>query len=187
MSTTKSNSLVHPFVHLMYLRMSIQSALGRGNVYSGTATPEDRIAFKQTCAEKLTQLGNRYFAWEYDLDRYIEEITSLCDSLSSLHGPILDQGRFRIGTAQKMISLYLKYLWLGGDSAKKPLCAVLDRGVLALSGYPNPPLFTELDDAQIYRDIQIHIAKKCEPSQHGSPAVWEVDAWNNSDLEEEDL
>jgi len=187
MSNTKTNSLIHPFVHLMYLRMSIHSALGRGNVYSTTATAEDKVAFKITCAEKLTQLGNRYFAWEYDLDRYIDEITTLCDSLSSLYGPILAQGRFRIGTAQKMISLYLKYLWLGGESAKKPLCAVLDRGVLALSGYPNPPLFTELDDPQIYRNIQIHIAKKCKSSQHGSPAVWEVDAWNNSDLEEEDL
>jgi len=76
-----------------------------------------------------------------------------------------------------MISLYLKYLWLDGDPSKKPIGAVLDRGILADSGYSNPPAWTQLDDIGLYSNIQVSIAKKAESQGYGSGAVWEAEKW----------
>jgi hypothetical protein len=154
-------------------------------VYAANAVEADKDAFRDECKRLLTALGVRYYAWEWDLPRYCQEIVDFCSTVSQLHGGVLANSRLRVGTGQKMISLYLKYLWLSGDPSKKPVGAVLDRPILQASGYPNPPDWTKLDDIDIYKDIQDAIGKKAASDGFGSPAVWEAEKWGVDEQDEE--
>lgn len=168
---------MHHFIQKIYLRNSLNAALGRGAVYAPNANKLAQETFKEDCKRWLIGIGVRYTAWEWDLDQYCNEIEALCATISRHHGPVLRNGRLRVGTGQKMISLYLKLLWLSGDVSKKPIGAVLDRPILQASGYPNPPDWTKLDDLVIYKNIQNKIQNKAEQEGYGSAAVWESEKW----------
>jgi hypothetical protein len=174
------------FIQGIFLRNAFNAAISRGRVYAPRALPVEKKAFRSDCKRRLSTLGNRYFAWELDLDDYCQEIVNFCDAVSRDHTAALANGRLRVGTAQKMISLYLKYLWLSGDSSKKPICAVLDRPILVASGYLDPPNWTEFDDIKLYERIQKCIGLKAFSEGFGSPAVWEAENWRGNEEEEED-
>jgi len=173
----KNKNHIHPFIHGMFLRNSINAALARNPVYADGADLAMKQNFKSACKQRLTELGIRYYAWEWDLPRYCQEIVSFSDAISRASAVVLRDQRLKIGTSQKMISLYLKYLWLDGDPSKKPIGAVLDRGILVESGYQNPPAWTQLDDVEIYSNIQLCISRKAESEGYGSGAVWEAEKW----------
>jgi hypothetical protein len=174
---------MHHFIHGIYLRNALNAAVSRGAVYDSAPSLAAKLAFRAHCQRLLVELGVRYHAWEYDLNRYCDEILEFRSAITRTHGTILAGGKMRIGTAQKMVSLYLKYLWLSGDPSKKPIGAVLDRPILQASGFANPPDWTKLDDISTYRDIQIQIGKKAAAEGFGSPAVWEAEKWG---VEEDD-
>lgn len=46
-----------------------------------------------------------------DEEIHLKRISDLADTLSSKFKPVLHEGRFRIGVAQKIINLFLKYMW----------------------------------------------------------------------------
>lgn len=173
----KNKNHIHPFIHEMFLRNSLNAALARNPVYADGADLAMKKVFKSACNQRLTELGIRYYAWEWDLPRYCQEIVEFSDAISQSFACILRDNRLRIGTSQKMISLYLKYLWLDGDPSKKPMGAVLDRGILAASGYQNPPAWTQLDDIQVYSEIQVSISWIAASQGYGSGAVWEAEKW----------
>jgi hypothetical protein len=175
----KNKNHLHPFIHSMFLRNSINAAVARNPIYSNNATQVQKRNFRESCKQRLVELGVRYYVWEWNLESYTNEITSFSNSISHSHGQLLTIGRLNIGTSQKMVSLYLKYLWLDGDPSKKPIGAVLDRGIIVESGYPNPPDWTKLDDINVYRDIQLAISEKASSQGYGSAAVWEAEKWGS--------
>jgi hypothetical protein len=172
---------MHEFIQQMYLRNAINAALQRANVYSDDVTGEQKTAFKRDCSQHLADLGRRYFAWEHDLESFCAEVQRFSATLSQDHADTLVGHHLRIGIAQKMVSLYLKYLWLAGDCSKKPAAAVLDRGILEASGFHPPPNWTEMDDFRQYQDIQAAIQQRAEEEGFGSAAVWEAERWNEDD------
>jgi len=176
---------LHHFIHNIYLRNALNAAVSRGRVYAANSMPPAKIAFRDECKQLLTALGIRYYAWEWDLPRFCQEIVDFSNTISRSHNAVLAGGRLRVGTAQKMISLYLKYLWLSGDPSKKPIGAVLDRPILQACGYPNPPDWTKLDDIDVYKEIQDAISKKAASEGFGSPAVWEAEKWGVDEQDEE--
>lgn len=181
----KNERHLHHFIHNIYLRNALNAAVSRGRVYTANPVLHAKIRFRDECKQRLTALGIRYYAWEWDLPRFCQEIQNFSNTISQSHKPVLANGRLRVGTAQKMISLYLKYLWLSGDPSKKPIGAVLDRRILQASGYPNPPDWTELDDMTTYEAIQKEISKKAASDGFDSPAVWEAEKWGVDEQDEE--
>lgn len=170
---------VHHFIQAIYLRNSINAAINRGRVYAPNVLPPAKSAFRYDCKRYLSDFGISYDVENWDLKRYCQEILSFCRAITQDHSAALTNGILRVGTAQKMISLYLKYLWLSGESAKMPICAVLDRPILTASGYLNPPNWTELNDIKVYECIQQFIDKKASSEGFGSPAAWEAEKWGD--------
>lgn len=172
---------MHDFIHRMVLRNSTNAAIQRANVYSSTTSQIGKNAFREDLKRWLTQLGLRYFAWEYNGKKYCDEITSLKTHLNTRHSFLLNGGNVKIGVCQKAITLYLKYLWLLGDNSKKPIYATLDRGIMNLAGVTNPPNWTELDDIQEYERVVREIDNFAQNQGWESGSVWEAETWTDEE------
>jgi hypothetical protein len=177
----KNKNHLHPFINNIFLRNSINAALLHNQVYRKGATAVEKKNFKDACKERLNNLGIRYYAWEWDGKRYCDEISNFSVEMSRQFEKCLCEGRLRIGTSQKMISLYLKYLWLDGDSSKKPIFAVVDRQVLRLLGGSTVQSWTRIVDIDRYIDIQKRIDKKAREGGYGDGSTWESEIWGDDE------
>jgi len=146
----------------MILRNSVNAALQRAHVYKGSANAKIRENIRKRAKEWLADFGNRYSWKKTNEENWSKEVESLADMLTREYGEYLTGKRLRIGVSQKMISLYLKYLWLLGNKEKKPLFAVLDRGIMKAAHIMNPPNWTELDCINEYKRV---VCKICEFAQ----------------------
>ena len=82
--------------------------------YTAGATDQQREAVKLWLRGYLLQLGKRYQLRSLTEKEHLKEIRSPAAEASRTHGRSLHEGRFRFGVAQKLVNLYLKYLWSVG-------------------------------------------------------------------------
>lgn len=85
-------------------------------------------------------------------ERHCANIERLSDELSAKHKKALHGGRFRIGSAQKALNLYLKFMWCLGRIRQPPHCP-FDAIVLAKIPGSETVKWTQLDDISKYREI----------------------------------
>ena len=158
---------------------TISASFSRNRVYyNDSVTDNEKIEFKDSIKRWLDELVNKYNNREcISSENIIENINSFANDLSNKHGNILDGNRFRIGTAQKLINVYLKYLWVIREIDEPPLCP-LDGVVLnKLDEVDN---WTELDDLDRYKElIQIAQNKAKEEGFGSHIARWELKVWQN--------
>jgi len=173
---------MHAFIRRIGLRFAINAAIQRGAnspVYEKGVTDGHKRAFRELAKTWLVNLENRYCACEYDEDRFFNEIISFRDFLSNTHGQFLKNGVITIGRTQKMVSLYLKFLWLNGDVSKKPIFPVLDRKIIQNAGVRNPPNWTSLNDENELRRVYAEIGAFAQNAGFGSGSEWEAVEWTD--------
>ena len=127
---------------------SINAALERGYVYKSRDFWDDE-AFRKDWVDELLKEGERYPVSE---DVHIKTIESIALSLSKKHGRILSQDKMRIGTSQKALNLYLKYLWCLKQIPYTPHCpldAKILQGELKLGSEAK---WTECDSTETYQE-----------------------------------
>ena len=56
--------------------------------------------------------------------QHVENIAAFADAASRELGDIVHHGTFRFGVAQKIVNLYLKYLWVADYTKEPPHCPV---------------------------------------------------------------
>ena len=105
--------------------------------------------------------------------RHMENIVALADLTSSIIGKHLYNGRFRIGTAQKALNLYLKYLWCADLVALPPHCPI-DYRILQLAGVTGVK-WTTVDDIDQYAGW---IERIRTVAGHQPIPMWELGVWN---------
>jgi hypothetical protein len=183
---------MHKFIKRMILRNSVNAALQRANIYDGGADVELKREFKKKAKDWLVDFGERYSRKKATEENWIKEVESLADMLTRKYGEYLNDNRLKIGVAQKMISLYLKYLWLLEDKDKKPLFAVLDRGIMKKAHIKNPPNWTKLNCITEYKRVVLDIecfVKSQKPKKTGEKftdgAEWEAEKWDDEIDEDE--
>lgn len=106
-------------------------------------------------------------------ERHLENIAALADLTSSMIGKHLHNGRFRIGTAQKALNLYLKYLWCADLAALPPHCPI-DYLILQLAGVTGVK-WTTVDSITDYAEW---IKRIKAVALHQPIAEWELGVWN---------
>lgn len=93
---------------------------------------------------------------------------------------LLNGGELKIGVCQKIINLYLKYLWCL-DLIPKPPIMPLDGRVLAQFKNCNFQNWTEISDIETYKSIIESIHNQLiEKGIALSLPDWELNFWNNS-------
>lgn len=164
------------FVQNEIITLSINGAFGRGNVYR-KKFPEEKEKdyekkkedFRKDIRKKLKEIKNK------DYDDTTNIILDFRDKVIKnwKYKNILLDNHFRIGTAQKLINLYLKYLWVlgwGNEPFHCPVDSIIN-GVL--NGNYN---FTQSDSEAEYKKI-IDLATKKAKEDGLSIATWELKEW----------
>jgi hypothetical protein len=146
----------------------------RNTVYRRPEVGKERRVFHVELARALRREAQRYMRPIPVSDaEHCAAIRRISEDLSTQFGEILKDGRFRYGTAQKALNLYLKFLWRLGllGEGKPPHCPA-DYTVLQAAGSTGS--WTESDDEQEYMLWIEGIRKMASPRDI---ADWEYETW----------
>jgi hypothetical protein len=155
--------------------LTLMATVGRANVYTPGLSERERKTFQSTLRSQLEEIVKEY-ATEVSENAHIQNILRLSTYLTTTHANVMQGGRFRIGTAQKALNLYLKYVWCLGKIPAPPHCPFDFQIIARLPAYTGPN-WTVLDSENDYRTL-VTAAKA--RTQGVSLAVWELQTYNNA-------
>lgn len=162
------------FLHSEFLTLTVMGTFQRNRIYADGVTEKDRKTLQESLKRKLVELSANYANPVSD-SVHEANIEKLANQLSTEHAPVLN-GRFRIGSAQKALNLYLKYLWCIGEIPTPPHCP-FDLQIIQLLPFEFHGIkWTKLDDMGVYRKL-VAAAKTC--AAPATLAEWELAAWSN--------
>jgi hypothetical protein len=156
------------------LGLTIGGAFSRGKVYrerKPVPTEAEKRKLRKAIAEHLNRLKEEYREKVAD-EKHVRNITQLAEELSGCFCKILRGDHLRIGTAQKLLNLYLKYYWVLGRICEPPHCP-LDGTIIAKLKLNTKINWTELDCVDQYRAL-IKAAREAAKKSGLSIAVWEL-------------
>jgi hypothetical protein len=160
------------FLKCEFAMSSILAAFQRNKIYEKTATDDERTSFRTALRLYLQELEAAYSLKMVDAahEQNIEYLSRRLSDHSAVAG-----GRFRIGAAQKVLNVYLKYLWCLGKIPEPPHCPfdglVINALGLRLS-------WTALDDIYAYREL-VRVARARAAREGQSIPVWELLRFNS--------
>lgn len=163
------------FLKNEFLTMSVLGALGRSNTYSESASERDKNSFRNALRKKLEEIGEMYVS-QISEATHCSNIKKIADDLTALFFHCLENGRFRIGIAQKALNLYLKYLWCVGLIPIPPHCP-FDSIIIGHLPECTGMNWTELDNIDDYKKL-VKTAQNIASSK--TIAEWELEIWLNS-------
>ncbi|UAB69034.1 hypothetical protein INR79_10860 [Vibrio sp. SCSIO 43132] len=169
------------FILKIALSNSIIAAFQRGNVYRKKTKDEKETSYNREKNGLRDTVKTELFALEEVYQRkvdnkdHINNISAIVVNVTQKHSEILNQGEFRVGTAQKAVNLYLKFLWVYGYIPQEPPHIPLDGIVLrAISSKVN---WTEMNCIKEY-EFLINEAKETAQEANLSLSEWEMNLWN---------
>ncbi|WKE65510.1 hypothetical protein PVT67_17865 [Gallaecimonas kandeliae] len=109
---------------LLSLKASLSTRDGDAPVYAKGIKSHQRKKEKKILRAVLEKLEQKYAKGGVTEDEHIEFIKNTADEVTKKLGNKLHNGRFRIGIAQKLINLHLKYLWATGYIEEPPHCPI---------------------------------------------------------------
>jgi hypothetical protein len=165
-----SNSDKENFLSNVAFGITLAGTAQRGKLYNPASSPGERKKFRLALRRSLESLAQRYSHPVSDETNFAN-IENLSDTLTAEHRNALG-GRFRIGSAQKALNLYLKMLWCFDRIPTPPHCP-FDRIVLSHVPDCERIKWTELDSPSEYRRI-VQCARSVSG---GSLAEWELHSY----------
>lgn len=167
------------FLKNQFWALTIAASFARAKVYikkvdwkqaNDESFESKKNLFKKELFNKVEDLVNRYYILgEVSTDKHTQLILEI-KNWSIEHKKILKAGEIKFGIAQKLLNLYLKYLWCANIIKYTPPHFPLDRMIQRNKQLIN---WTELNDSVLYnfKINQIHAGS--------DKAVWELIKYNN--------
>ena len=142
--------------------LTINAAFQRANIYANEPSEEVKRFFKSNLREYLTDSIIPYYenddnVWD---STHIENINQI-SKFTLKYEDILQDGKLNFGVCQKLLNLYLKYLWCI-DEVKTPPHFPIDRTIQQKLGINNLISWTKNMGEDEYRLI-IDFAKEMLP------------------------
>jgi hypothetical protein len=161
------------FIKKIILGRTIQAAFQRGKVYRYGLNQKQKEWLKNSIKEELEKISSKYIN-EVSEKEHLENIKSLSRTITKKHNKLLKNGCLRIGTSQKLLNVYIKFLWCLGE-AKEPKHCPIDSIVLREIKLNNKYKWTDLKSIKEYKIIISAIRKHIN---NKSVALWERELWN---------
>lgn len=150
----------------------------RANLYNKHLPLEDRgtTSFRLTILEfvELRLLPN--YINKCSEQEHIANIKALVEHGTQTGQAILGHAGYKVGVAQKLLNLLLKYLWCLGYVSEPPHCPV-DRIVLEKTRLKGKMNWTEINSMEQYNDAIIAI-REVASAKGLSLAEWELDCFS---------
>lgn len=155
--------------------MSVLGALGRSKTYSESASDQDKDRFRIALRKNLSEIGNRYVS-PVPEEEHLSNIKKFADDLTLNFSHCLENGRFRIGIAQKALNLYLKYLWCVDLIPMPPHCP-FDSIIINRLPDCRALNWTVIDTIDEYKEL---VDAAIEETGGKAIAEWELEIWLKS-------
>jgi len=157
-----------------YWVLTFGGAFQRANIYLPVAKENERSEFRQKLKWVVKVLVSRQYYGEVTPEKHIENIKEI--SKGTMHfGHILQNGRINFGVAQKLLNLYLKYLWCAGKIPTPPHFPI-DRMIQEITKYKPVFSWTRMFDETDYLKL-INFAES-QLKEDESLAGWELRMFN---------
>lgn len=160
-----------------FITMTLMGGLStRNKKYPIYKNGADQESFKKNLRNKLINISKNYKDQDIKEEKLINLIKKLAQETTKKYQNILHENHFRIGISQKIVNLFLKYLWSFGWIKKPPHCPFdsIIRNRLNDSSLIDWTKFDHIDDYKKY----IKAAHKIASNQSKSIAQWELEIWN---------
>ena len=141
-------------------------------VYKENVDSKDKNNLNIFLRNKLTEYSKQYER-KVGEEQHIRNIEQLAKEATTNNKNILHKEEFRIGVAQKLLNLYLKYLWVSDKIPEPPHCP-FDNIIISKINSKNIK-WTSLNNIEEYK---ILIEKARKYSGKKSLAEWELEIWN---------
>lgn len=136
----------------------------------------DRNLLKEHLRNKLLNISKDYRGCEIGEEELISLINGLAEDATKKYQSILYENHFRIGISQKIVNLFLKYLWCS-DWIKEPPHCPFDSIIKNKLNSPILIDWTKLDNIDDYKKY-VKAAHSIANIQGKSIAQWELATWN---------
>lgn len=172
-----SNIALAEFQKSQIFGMTLAATTQRSSLYTNSPPEPVRKIFHRSFRKKLESLSAAYVQAAPE-ETHIRNIETLATSMSDLHSEIFNDGRFRIGHAQKALNLYLKYLWCFGQIPEPPHCPIDFVILKRIPGFGSVR-WTKIDSVADYMKV-IEAARHEASHKKLSLSQWELLAYNES-------
>lgn len=171
------------FIHNgIIMSNSMTGALQRAKVYRKNQNDNARSSFRKSLQNELKTLFEIIISDDSsDDEKHVSKIERFANKVSSNHTSVLKDGRYRIGSAQKLINLYWKFCWLLLPNFPKPIHCPFDSIVIGMLRKEYQGIkWTQFDDLKTYKFL-VEGAKEAA-SEYSSIADWELTEYNKRNL-----
>lgn len=161
------------------LTLTLTGALAsHSTIYSVLAEPPERKKLRDTLRKRLPDLAREYSEKQITESQHIQNIETLAEDLTTRFASLLEGRRFRIGIAQKLLNLYLKYCWALGWIPEPPHCP-FDEKIIKKLSLEKRINWTEVDSIEDYRKLVESTREKAR-TLNLSIAQWELKHWQGN-------
>lgn len=112
------------FLTYEFSLLTIKAALSTRNkkypIYCNNSSSMQKANYRHAIRKLFLDIESIYMAKQVPENDHIEFIVKTANSLSSAYKDCLFEQKLRIGVAQKLINLYLKYLWAAELLSNEP-------------------------------------------------------------------
>ena len=142
------------FIETEIWLLTIGGGFQRANVYINGATDKERSEFRNKLHDEVIKIAAEYTGTVSEA-RHIDNIIKI----SKLEHRALNNGSLNFGISQKILNLYLKYLWCLGEISTPPHFPV-DRRIQIELGYKPLINWTKMKNQEEYLQIIEHAKKE---------------------------
>lgn len=164
------------FVQLTMVAMT--RTRGGTPVYNRVLSDNERRAVSKTLRGLLRKLSRKYKKGGVSDEDHVRNIEELAFSMQKQYKPLLLNGEFRIGIAQKALNLCLKYRWCLGHIPMPPDCP-FDSRILAKINWRGPS-WTAINSTKEYQKLVGAARKVAKGSGYTHLAEWELAEYNST-------
>ena len=112
------------FIFDEFFTLSWSAGVSRSTIYKKNIRENQRLELKKFVKNII--INDYLFHYKNIVNdvKHVANIENISYKASKQFSNILHFNRFRIGTSQKILNLYLKYLWCFGEITKPPHCPI---------------------------------------------------------------
>lgn len=163
------------FLKRQFFNNAWNASVQRNPTYSTIAMEGAQTGFKRSMNEFLIDMVDREYASAVSEELHYENIKALMDHGTRSGKGILCGEIYKSANAQKLLNVYLKFLWCAGLVPRPPHCPV-DAVALKAAGIRDRK-WTGLQDLEEYRQI-VELLKTAAGTS--SLAEWELDVYEKN-------
>lgn len=130
--------------------LSWAASVQRANLYRKEADVKDRPEFKQNVIDYCKKNIIPMYSEEIKENQHLDNIQSIVGEASKFASSQVLECGYKVGVAQKLLNLQLKYLWCSGFITSPPPHCPVDRIILAKTSLKGKMSWTKISSISEY-------------------------------------